>query len=164
MAKNKKKTLYFLRDFIPQPLKLNWDLNYYCSNRLAIWNCKNLFPFEGKHMVSCYSRQLFPTFCLVQSELSIRLRHDYCINRALPVLFCAVFLRIWKQNLPLKWAIFDVVFYPMFPNCAHATSAGMFTLLNVKLFFDQIVENLLQNAPEVVRFLKTFHIWVFLKK
>ena len=33
-------------------------------------------------------------------------------------------------------------FYPKFANCLHATSASMFTLLKVKLFFDQIIANL----------------------
>ena len=31
------------------------------------------------------------------------------------LLFCAIFLRIWKQNLPLKWAISDVFFTRCFP-------------------------------------------------
>ena len=52
----------------------------------------------------------------------------------------------------------------MFAICVHATSASMFTLLNVKLFFDQTVANLPYKAPEVLRFLKTFEIWVFFEK
>ena len=49
------------------------------------------------------------------------------------LLFCAMSFRIWKQNLPLKWAISDILF-PMFASCVHATSASIFTLLNMKFF------------------------------
>ena len=42
--------------------------------------------------------------------------------------------KIFLSNEP-----FPTFFNPMFANCVHATSASMFTLLNVKLFFDQIV-------------------------
>ena len=52
----------------------------------------------------------------------------------------------------------------MFADCVHATSASFFTLLNVKLFFDQIVANLPCNATGIIRILKTFKIWVFLEK
>ena len=52
-------------------------------------------------------------------------------------------------------------FYPMFANCVHATSASLFTLLNI---FDQIVANLPSNATEIERFLKTIEIWVFFEK
>ena len=52
----------------------------------------------------------------------------------------------------------------MFGNCVHITSARLFTLLNVKLFFDHILANLPWNATGIVRNLKTFKIWVFFEK
>ena len=42
----------------------------------------------------------------------------------------------------LSNALFLTFFYPMFENCFHAASASLFTLLNVKSFFDEIVANL----------------------
>ena len=40
----------------------------------------------------------------------------------------------------------------------------MFMLLNVKILLNQIVENLPQKAPEIVRFPKTFEFLVFFEK
>ena len=39
------------------------------------------------------------------------------------LLFCAIFLRIWKQNLPLKWAISDVFLTQCLPIAFTPTSA-----------------------------------------
>ena len=58
------------------------------------------------------------------------------------------------------WSSFNL----MFANCVHATSASLFTLLSVKIIFDQIVANLPQNnATGIERTLKTFKIWFFWK-
>ena len=55
------------------------------------------------------------------------------------------------------------VFYPMFANCVHANIGSLFTSERENSFH-QYVANLPYNATEIVRFLKTFKIWVFLKK
>ena len=81
-------------------------------------------------------------------------------------LFCAIFFRIWEQNLSLKWAISDV-FLPavcQLHSRQTPTSAILFTLLNAKLFFHQIVANLPENATGIVRILRTFKIWGFFGK
>ena len=55
-------------------------------------------------------------------------------------------------------------YYSIFANYVRATSASTFMLLNVKLFFDQIVANLPKTVPETKRFLKTFETLVFFEK
>ena len=56
------------------------------------------------------------------------------------LLFCAIF-KIWKQNLPLKWAISDVFIYPMFAYCVdtkttfvHVPEREIFFSLNCSKF------------------------------
>ena len=93
------------------------------------------------------------------------------------LLFCALFLRLRKQILPLvilRRILYNMTaksssqlgqlrrfFNPMFANCVHAKPASLFTLLYVKIFFDQVVANLPQKETEIVKFRKTFKIWVF---
>ena len=59
---------------------------------------------------------------------------------------CIITLRHVLKNMKAKSSTqmghFRRFFYPMFANCAHATSASMFTLLNVKILFERIVANL----------------------
>ena len=47
--------------------------------------------------------------------------------------FCAILNMEAKSSSQMRY--FWRFFYPMFVNCVHATSASLFTLLNVKLFF-----------------------------
>ena len=70
----------------------------------------------------------------------------------------------YESKIFLSNGPFPMFFYPMFANCVHAISASLLTLLNVKIIFDQFLAKLLWNATEIVRFLKTFEIWVFFEK
>ena len=62
------------------------------------------------------------------------------------------------ENLSLKWNFF----YPMFGNCIDIKRCS-FTFLKVD-FFHQIVTLLPYKATEIVVFLKTNEVLVFLKK
>ena len=43
--------------------------------------------------------------------------------RKCALLFCAIFLTIWKQNHPLKWIV-SFFFHPMSANCVHAENVS----------------------------------------
>ena len=78
--------------------------------------------------------------------------------------YFAPYSQKYESEIFHSFGPFPTFFYPMFANCVHATSASMFTLLNVKLIFDQIVANSPKNAPEIVRFQITFETCVFFEK
>ena len=69
--------------------------------------------------------------------------------------------RIMEANITLKRDFSDVLFYRMFASCVHAILVNLFTLLNKKLVFDQILANLPFIATERSSFLKTLELCVF---
>ena len=75
--------------------------------------------------------------------------------------FCFAPYSKYGSKIVLPNALLLTFFNPMFANYVHAS---LFTLVNVKLLFDQNVANLPQNATGIVRILEMFKIWVFSKK
>ena len=65
---------------------------------------------------------------------------SFSVNISLPLLFCAI-IKTWNQNLPRKWAISVVFFWPMFANCVytktmfvHVSEREIFFSLNSSKF------------------------------
>ena len=67
------------------------------------------------------------------------------------------YYKIWKQTHPLKWVRFFTRCLPI-GLTLKTMLAEMFTFLNVKICFYQIVANFPYNTTETVKFPKTFKI------
>ena len=102
-----------------------WWLNFFWST-LCI--CLSSMKVGPKKLIGL---NFDPAFLLQETELNINVIDfaevilKYCkkiFEMLLHSVFCAMFLKIWRQNLPLRWPIYDVFLKTMFDNCIHAST------------------------------------------